>query len=730
MSDLNRKKINLLAELYGITGQYQDWAGNAVQVPDDYKIPMLEAMGVDTSSEKNIDKAIAKQEKDQWESLLPPVQVVHQGQTFSVPMYLPANRRKNTFKGLVELETGQRKALEIKAETLEELECKTLKNKELVKLNVILPEDLPLGYHRLYLKNRNLESHCLLIVVPETCYEPDQLARGEKIWGSSIQLYTVRSHENWGMGDFSDLKNLVTQLGNQGADIVGLNPIHSLYPANPEHCSPYSPSSRKFINPLYIDVTAVDDFAECEKARQQFDTQDFQQRLHQAKTAEYVDYALVASLKFEILETLFAHFNEHHRLAKTSRGKAFDQFRKIRGKGLEQHALYEALYEHFKAIDINSWGWSCWPAEYQKPDSKEVKSFARKHKDRILYYTWLQWLAERQLEEAQLAAVDAEMSVGIYRDLAVGVDRGGSDVWNDREYYCLDASVGAPPDGVAPQGQNWGLPPFNPVTLHNHRYMPFIEMVRANMNHCGALRIDHVMGLLRLWWCPTGKTADYGVYVNYPLDDMLGIIKLESHRHECLIFGEDLGTVPEQIEAKLPPALCYSNEVVLFSCEGERFLPIDQFKSRALTCISNHDIPTLKAWWNCNDLDLRRDLAIYDEERTDSEKTARHSEKVALLRTLKDIGELPWNVNPDDISTMGYTRELMEKIHYYLAKTASRIVVIQLEDMLELDTPVNVPGTSTEYPNWRRRLTQDISELMQEPASQNFLKNISLTRQA
>ncbi len=733
MPDLNsisQDKINQLAELCGISESYQDWAGNTVQIPGEYKIPMLEAMGIDTSNDKQLEKAIDKREQEQWLSLLPPVCVVHEGQPFTVPMYIPANRRENTFKGQVELESGKRQTLEVKASELKLLDRKTLKKKETVKLQLVLPENLPQGYHRLYLRNRNLESHCLLVVAPKTCYEPQQLSRGEKLWGSSIQLYTVRSESNWGMGDFSDLQKLVSKLGEQGADIIGLNPIHSLYPANAEHCSPYSPSSRNFINPLYIDVMSVEDFDECEQARQQYDTQQFQQRLQQAQAAEYVDYALVASLKYEILETLFAHFNEHHRKAKTARGKAFDQFRKHRGKGLERYALYEALFEHFKAQDINSWGWPCWSKEYQDPESKEVKAFARQHKDRVLYYSWLQWLAERQLEQAQQAAVEASMAVGIYRDLAVGVDRGGSDVWSGRNYYCLDASVGAPPDGVAPQGQNWGLPPFNPVALQNNRYMPFIDMVRANMNHCGALRIDHVMGLLRLWWCPTGKTADYGVYVNYSLEDMLGIIKLESHRHQCLIFGEDLGTVPEQIEAMLPPALCYSNEVVLFSCEGEQFMAPEDYKSRALTCITNHDIPTLKAWWNCNDLDLRCQLGIYDAERTQAEKIARHAEKVALLKTLSAIGELPWGVDPDDINTMGFSRELMEKIHYYLAKTASRIAVIQLEDMLELDTPVNVPGTSTEYPNWRRRLTRNISEILEDSANQTFLKNISLTRKA
>ncbi|MDD7805944.1 MAG: 4-alpha-glucanotransferase [Endozoicomonas sp. (ex Botrylloides leachii)] len=728
MSDENNNTISHLAELYGISNDYINCTGEYVSIPDELKLLSLRAMGVNANNEKQIDQEITKYQQDDWENLLPPAHVVHRKQVFSVPITMPISRLNNTYKGVMEFESGEKKFFEVKASQLKKLDSKVIKGKEFVRLSIELPKDFPLGYHRLYLKNRSLEAHCLLIVVPETCYEPEAVKQGNKIWGVSTQLYTVRSENNWGIGDFSDLKTLVIKLGRQSADFVGLNPIHSLYPINPEHCSPYSPSSRKFINPLYIDITDIDDFQECEQARQLYDTQNIQTRLQQARDAEYIDYKQVASLKFEFLEILFSHFNQHHWKVKTSRGKAFAKFRKHRGKSLEQHALYEALYEHFNELGNNSW--HCWPEPFHSRNSQEVKSFARQHKDRILYYSWLQWLAERQLEEAQLAALEAGMCIGIYRDLAVGVDRNGSDAWNDQEHYCLDISVGAPPDILAPQGQNWGLPPFNPIVLARHHYKPFIEMVRANMSHCGALRIDHVMGLLRLWWCPNEKSADNGVYVNYPLDDMLGIIKLESQRHQCLVFGEDLGTVPEKIQAKLPPARCYSNEVILFSCKGDRFMAAGEYKQQALTCVSNHDIPTLKAWWNCNDLDLRQSLNIYRAEYTQREKEARHKEKVALLNTLKDIDELPWQVDPYDISTMGYSRDIMEKIHYYLAKTASRMVVIQLEDMLELDTPVNVPGTCTEYPNWKRKLTKNLSVFFNTAETKGFLKNFSLIRQA
>ncbi|MCW7554239.1 4-alpha-glucanotransferase [Endozoicomonas gorgoniicola] len=729
-TSLDQPLVEQLAALSGVCGNYEDWAGRPVSVPTELKIPILQAMGFNLSNNDNTRAAIDHCQQQQWEHLVAPVNVVHQGQPFTIDMYIPESRLSNAFKGEFELESGRRRSISVKADSLEIIDRQSFPDRDLVKLSLELPEDLPTGYHRLTLKNRNLEAISLIIVAPATCYEPESLKQGHKIWGSAIQLYTLRTEHDWGIGDFSSLKQLAEKLASQGAHIVGLNPIHALYPANPLHASPYSPSSRNFINPLYLDVTAIPEFADSTEARAMVNDPGFQGAIADARKAEYVDYVQVASLKFKVLALLFKEFQHNHVKTGTPRGKAFLNFCDIRGASLDRHATYEALYAHFRQLDIMSWGWPCWPDDYQTPDSDAVKGFSEQNRDAIDYYKYLQWLSEIQLAEAQKSALDAGMQVGIYRDLAVGVDRGGADVWSNRAVYCLDASVGAPPDGVAPQGQNWGLPPFNPVTLKQQHYAPFIEMVRSNMSHCGALRIDHVMGLLRLWWCPNGKTADFGAYTYYPLNDLLGIIKLESQRRECLVFGEDLGTIPPEIEASLPPARCYSNEVVLFSCEGDRFMSPGEFRPMALTCISNHDVPTLKAWWNCLDLDLRHELGIYNAEKTEAQKLARHQDKMALVHTLIDINERPRGMNPDHISTLGYTRDVMEKLHYYLAKTTSKIVVLQLEDVLQIESPVNVPGTSSEYPNWQRKLTETLESLFADESNQALFKNICNIRQA
>ena len=726
MSDLAR--IEQLAALYGVSGEYLDWAGNPVSVPTEYKVPILEAMGVEISSDDAITRSCQDKLINDWSQLIPSVLVMTQGEAKSVPLNLKSEQTEIHLIGALELETGETLPLSIDTASLETDSVETIQGVEYHRLIWQLPRDLALGYHQLSLKSRNLSAESLVIVAPATCHEPEKLARGKKIWGSSVQLYTIRTDHDWGMGDFSSLKFLAKELAGQGADIIGLNPIHALYSANPHHCSPYSPSSRNFINPLYLDITAIADFKTCEDAERKFTDKGFQELLAQARATDYVDYGLVAHLKYEFLELLFEHFTANHLNKDSSRARAFRKYCENRGESLKQHALYEVIYTHYKAIDFNNWGWPCWEDLFQQSDSNAVNEFASQNQNKIDYFMYLQWLAEQQLAEAQQAAVDAGMLVGIYRDLAVGVDSGGSDVWSSPDVYCLNAGAGAPPDAVAPQGQNWGLPPFNPDTLQEHRYTPFIEMVRANMSHCGALRIDHVMGLLRLWWCPKGKTADYGAYVYYPLEDLLSIIKLESHRHQCLVFGEDLGTVPPEIEAALPPARFYSNEVVLFECLGDTFTQPEAFKTVALTCISNHDIPTFKAWWECLDLDLRCQLGIYDHDKTESEKANRHREKAALLRTMIESGEAPWGMNPDDIHSMTFSRDLLEKLHYFLARTASLIVTVQLEDVLEVETPVNIPGTTDEYLNWRRKLPSTLETIFSSPENQALFENVSIIR--
>lgn len=725
---LKHQLIDQLADLCGISKEYLDSEGQKVTITVENKIPPLQAMGFDLSSDKNVRKAIKKKQEAKWLQSIPAVRVVHQGKPFAVNIRLPEKQLQEDYKSTVTLEYGEVRIFNRDLNELSVVEKETIGKTAMVCLSLPLPADLPLGYHKLQIEG--ISQTCSLIVAPETCYEPETLLNGGKIWGSGIQLYSVRSRDNWGMGDYRDLNKLVSQLADNGADFVGLNPVHALYPDNPLHCSPYSPSSRTYGNVLYINPEQVPEFNECDTVQILFASKDFQSRLAAARAEDYVDYETVASLKYQVLEKLYDFFCKVHLKKNTDRARAFHDYCREGGESLRQFATFDTLFEHFRKQDANNWGWPCWPEAYQTPDSKEVQAFVKKHETRIRYYEFLQWLASEQSAVAQNIANDKGMMIGVYRDLAVGVDRGGADTWSNPDLYCLDASTGAPPDALGPQGQNWGLPPFNPLALQEQRYEPFIRMIRNNMRDCGALRIDHAMGLLRLWWCPNGQSAAFGTYVHYPLQDLLGIIKLESRRLNCLVIGEDLGTVPKAIEEALPPARLYSSLNGIHLQEGDRYPLPSEYKPQAMANLTCHDTPPLKGWWEGRDIELANELNIYDDERTDQERHDREFTRRAVINTLAMVGELPHGVNPHDYSSPAFSRELMERFTYYLALAETKLTNVQIEDCMMIDTAVNVPGTSVEYPNWRRRLTVNLDDFFNQEENRRFFYNISQCRKA
>ena len=359
-----------------------------------------------------------------------------------------------------------------------------------------LPAKLPEGYHTLTLTQGELRTHCRIIVAPKRCYEPQALLAGQKLWGACVQLYTLRSEKNWGIGDFGDLRAMLVDVAQRGGAFIGLNPIHALYPANPESASPYSPSSRRWLNVIYIDVNAVDDFRLSKEAQAWWQKPATQQALQRARDAEWVDYSAVTALKMTALRMAWKSFSARD----DEQMAAFRQFVSQEGDSLYWQAAFDALHAHQVKEDALRWGWPVWPEAFQSVDSPEVKRFCEEHRDDVDFYLWLQWLAYTQFADCWNTSQSFAMPIGLYRDLAVGVAEGGAETWCDRELYCLKASVGAPPDILGPLGQNWGLPPMDPHIITARAYEPFIELLRANMQNCGALRIDHVMSMLRLWW--------------------------------------------------------------------------------------------------------------------------------------------------------------------------------------------------------------------------------------
>lgn len=425
-----------------------------------------------------------------------------------------------------------------------------------------LPAGVSDGYHRLTLTAADRRWECKVIVAPERCYEPPALRAGQRLWGSTVQLYTLRSSRNWGIGDFGDLAQMIAGVAKLGGAFVGINPLHALYPALPDWASPYSPSSRRWLNIIYIDVGGLDDFLQSEPAQQWWRQPETGQRLQALRADDYVNYAQVMQLKLMALRYAWTQFQRRGEGCPERRSLA--EFVAAGGDSLYQQATFDALQLQQVAGGCGGPGWRAWPAEYQQVGSAALARFRQQHQDEIAFFSYLQWLAARQLEGCYRLSQRLGMPVGIYRDLAVGVGEGGVETWADPLLYCLSASVGAPPDRLCPQGQNWQLPPQDPNVLYARGYQPFIDMLRANMRYYGALRLDHVMALMRLWWVPQGYGSAHGAYVRYPVEDLLAVLALESQRQRCMVIGEDLGTVPEDIVEKLRSAGVYSYKVLFF----------------------------------------------------------------------------------------------------------------------------------------------------------------------
>jgi len=586
---------------------------------------------------------------------------------------------------------------------------------------------LPQGYHQLQLTQGEQQWQCRLIVAPKRCYEPQALLTGKKLWGACVQLYTLRSDRNWGIGDFGDLRVMVNEVGERGGAFVGLNPIHALYPANPESASPYSPSSRRWLNVVYIDVNAVEDFQHSAAAQKWWQKAATQKLLAKARSSDQVDYSAVTQLKLAALKLAFPQFQA--RKASDVLKQAFERFVSDGGSSLYQQAAYDALHAHLSANDSSMWGWPAWPEEYRQGNGAAVEAFCQQHTDEVAFYLWLQWLAASQFAECFGQSQEQQMPIGLYRDLAVGVAEGGAETWCERELYCLGASVGAPPDILGPLGQNWGLPPMDPHVMAARGYQPFIDLLRANMTSCGALRIDHVMALLRLWWIPYGETADNGAYVKYPVDDLLALLALESQRHRCMVIGEDLGTVPVEIVGKLRDSGVYSYKVLYFERDSEsQFRAPQSYPVQAMATITTHDLPTLRGYWQSGDLTLGKTLGLYpDAEVLKTLFADRERAKQGLLDGLHRYGCVPQKVGKK-ASLLAMSPLLNRGLQRYVADSASALLGLQPEDWLDMADPVNIPGTSSEYPNWRRKLSHTLEEMFADRQVNRLLKDLDKRR--
>ncbi|OHC78332.1 MAG: 4-alpha-glucanotransferase, partial [Rhodospirillales bacterium RIFCSPLOWO2_12_FULL_58_28] len=688
------RNLDRLATLAGIEESYWDIFGVFHQINDHAKMSILSAMGFSVGSPEAVDESLREFNERPWRRLLEPVVIMRSGSVFAAPLTLPQDLWQGEVRWRVAAEDGS--VVEGRFHPVDQTpsDMRDVNGGTMARFSLPLPADLGQGYHRLFISAGDSKAETVLIIAPPKAYAPSWLEEGRRLWGIACHLYSLRSESNWGIGDFTDLAELSRITAVLGGTSVGVNPLHALFSMHPDHASPYSPSSRRFLNPLYIDAIAASEFQDCPEVRALVATPGFAEHLGKVRAADYVDYSAVSAGKLMMLERMYELFAERNPPVRS----AFDDFVNEGGTALHHFVLFQALHEHFHGRP-----WSEWPHAYSSPDADGAQAFAVANAHRLEFHAYLQWLADEQLAAA--ACAGEGMEVGLYADLAIGTDQNGADAWSDSGSIVHGARFGAPPDAFNAQGQDWGMPPFHPHNLREEAYEPFIQILRANMRHAGALRVDHVMGLMRLYWIPPGEKADSGAYVRYPFDDLLAILALESVRNKCLVIGEDLGTVPDGFRERMAKEGALSYRVLRFERYPDGlFKRSEVYPALSVTTSATHDLPTIKGYWLGRDLEQKRRLNLYSsQESQEGDFEARAKDRILLAAALNDHDLLPSDFPGEDISEQDAARQLIVAMERFLARSPSLLLKINLDDLLEETDQINLPGTVAEYPNWRRK---------------------------
>lgn len=725
--------LQVLARRCGIADEYLDVWDKPHATSDDTRLALLAAMQLPVHDADPAAILLALEEAD-WRRPLPPLLVAKVDTAIAVDIGVPSRTARQRWRWRLQLEAGGELGGEFQPARLPRLTAPDILagkpgGRGYHRHRLELPGVAATGYHSLHIEAPDLPPATMpLIVTPGLCYEPEAVKHGGRVWGPCVQLYGLRSRRNWGMGDFSDLKHLVGLSADAGGGIVGINPLHALFPDNPEHISPYSPSSRSAMNALYLDVEAVPEFAECAEVRELVAAPAFQAELRALRAEPLVNHPGVAAVKRDVLARLYRHFRERHLEPGTPHARGFLEFRRQAGQPLERLALYDTLQAHFRAADPATWGWPVWPEAYRDPAAAAVAEFAAEHRVEVDFHAWLQWQADLQLAAVGQESWRRGLGIGLYGDLAVGANPCGAEVWSWQQVFARGAYAGAPPEEINLNGQDWGLPPLIPRRLREAAYGPLIDILRANMRHAGALRIDHAMALTRVFWVPAGRLPTEGTYVTYPIDELLGIVALESQRNRCLVVGEDLGTVPDGFRERLRQAhlLSYRPFILDRQEDGSFSRPAD-YPPGAVASFSTHDMPTLPGFWLGTDLDARTELAMFPSEQLrETMVIGRAQDRARLLLALEREQLLPAGASPHPVSVPEMSPPFVRSMYAFLARTASVILAVQAEDMLGIREQANLPGSlDHQHPNWRRRLTLDLEDW---PSDENCLALVEVLR--
>ncbi|BBX16483.1 4-alpha-glucanotransferase [Mycolicibacterium duvalii] len=678
MADVTRpSSLSELAARYGVATEYEDWRGRQVPVPESTLTAVLEALGVPAATEEQRAAALTEHDRTYWARSLPPVVIGRSGST--TPFWVHVTHGDPVQLWLT-LEDGTVRT------GLRQLENYTapydLDGRLVGEATFELPGDTPLGYHRLHLRAGAYETSTAVIMTPARLELPPRLGAGRS-WGLATQLYSARSRDSWGIGDLTDLTDLaVWSAARHGAGFVLVNPLHAAAPVAPMEPSPYLPTSRRFVNPIYLRVEAVPEYAgvrhrnRIRKAREQV-----QARAHRS---DRIDRDRAWKAKRAALETVY--------LVEFSAGReiAYQAFCRREGTSLDDFATWCALAEHYGA------DWHRWPAELQHPRSAAVTAFAAEHPAEVDFHRWLQWLLDEQLSTAQARAVSAGMALGIMADLAVGVDPNGADAWALQDVLALGVTAGAPPDEFNQLGQDWSQPPWRPDRLAEQAYEPFRALVRAVLRHAGGVRIDHIIGLFRLWWIPQGASPTEGTYVRYDHEAMIGIVALEAQRAGAVVVGEDLGTVQPWVRDYLHDRGLFGTSILWFENDHEgdgRPVPAERWREFCLSAVTTHDLPPTAGYLAGEHVRLRDQLGLLTRP-ADAELAADRQQQDAWLAELRRVGLLADGSGAE-------VDEVVLALHRYLGRAPSRLLALSLADAVGEVRTQNQPGTTDEYPNWR-----------------------------
>lgn len=714
-----------LCQKLGIQLSYTDTCKGVEQKADiKSKKALCKAMGYPAETKKDVLEALKKLRQEEYKNFVPFTRVAQEWELkpFSVEISIPQAQQTALLSWILTAEDGTSSSGQISLQDSDLLDTMTIGTKKYQKRRVRFILDAPIGYHTLSFlidgEKPDSNNQIKLIVVPQKCFMHPELENGRRVWGFPMQLYAISSTHNWGIGDFTDLKNLIPVGKKFGASLIGINPISALFSDDANDASPYYSSSRIFLNPLYIDLDAVPEAAESLPYTEYKNSPRFVEVFKYAKASDKVEYPYIAEMKYTALGFLFDTFKAVHLNDKfepiTARGEAFQEFCDKFGAKLVNFATFQTIRNVRLANGKSQGCWWEWEKGFQTPKSEKVAAFQEEYIDSIVFIKYQQFLAFEQYEAVGEEYVKSGMEIGLYTDLPVGVGKNSAEVWSNQDVFLPELNVGAPPDSFNKKGQDWSLAAFNPKTLGVSGYDLFIRIIRAVMNKAGAVRIDHAFGLQRLFLRPS-KGA--GAYLTYPFKDMMGIIALESHRQKCMVIAEDLGTAPYGFSAQLRESNVLSFGIFHWNRTENGFIMPQDYPHNYLIASGTHDLPTYTALWKGLDLELSKKMKLITPEQYKHHIENRKNERYQFLTAFVHQGmPVPGceRMEGSDDAKCQNMRQIMSgeivpswfipNTYAFLARTNAMILLVRMEDILEQEEQINLPGTYLQYPNWRYKL--------------------------